>query len=72
MAITLQFGVKPGDTFRYRSTFTSRQAAEVHGLESSYTGPIKFLIELATGRKLRQEYIVGDPVRGTRTLIERI
>jgi hypothetical protein len=61
-------------TFKLIGTgmIAGRQAAEVHGLESSYTGPIKFWIELATGCKLRQEYIVGDPVRGTRTVIERI
>ena len=25
MAITLRFGVKPGDTFRYQSTFSSQR-----------------------------------------------
>jgi hypothetical protein len=77
--------VSPGDTWEARdgaihvsyrligtATLKGREVAEVHATESSYTGPIKFWVEIATGRTLRQEYLVGDPVRGTTTVIERI
>ena len=49
-----------------------REVAEVHSTEDSYTGPIKHWVELATGRLVRKEYLVGSPDRGTTTLIERV
>lgn len=77
--------VNPGDTweaidgvvrvaFRLVGTATmnGREVAEVHSTESSYTGPIKHWVELATGRLVRKEYLVGTVEGGTATLIERV
>ena len=77
--------VNPGDTWEaddgvVRVTFRligtgalkGREAAEVHATTSGYNGPIKYWVELATGRLLRQEYVVGGPGGGTTTVIERM
>lgn len=77
--------VNPGDTwdvrdgvvhvsFRFVGTGTvgGREAAEIHSTESSYYGPIKHWVELATGRLARKEYQVGAPDSGTTTVIERV
>jgi hypothetical protein len=54
------------------SLFKGREAAEVHATTDGYYGPIKYWVELATGQRLRQEYIVGGSQGGTATVIERI
>jgi len=43
-------------------------AAEIHATTQGYNGPIKYWVELATGKLLRQEYQVGT----TSTVIERL
>jgi hypothetical protein len=77
--------VNPGDTWEANDgvvhisykligvgTIGSREVAEVHSTQSSYTGPIKHWVELSTGRLVRKEYLVGAPGAGTTTLIERV
>jgi hypothetical protein len=76
--------VNPGDTweaddgvvhvsFRLIGTgaLKGREAAEVHATTDGYYGPIRYWVELASGRLLRQEYMVGGPNSGTTTVTER-
>jgi len=77
--------VNPGDTWEaqdgvvhiaYRligtGNMNGREVAEVHSTQSSYTGPIKHWVEIATGRLVRKEYLVGSVEGGTTTVIERL
>lgn len=53
-------------------TLSGRDVAEIHATQSSYYGPIKHWVDLATGRIARTEYFVGGPNEGTSTVIERV